>query len=198
MNIYRKAIVQKTGLQLIRPSNMFINIWVVTLVLSGEVIAVNSNLISEKTQISKPEITNREVEEEQTSLVGSNNDLSEGIELTDGFGRYSSRGRRDPFVSLSLGFSVLDLTTRPPGLQGMLIQEVSLQGIVKTSEGYIAMFQGTDSKSYFARNGDQLYDGNIANIDGHKVVFQQKISEPFSEGKFQQVEKQLHPLEEQR
>ena len=198
MNIYRKAIVQKTGLQLIRPSNMFINIWVVTLVLSGEVIAVNSNLISEKTQISKPEITNREVEEEQTSPVSSNNDLSEGIELTEGFGRYLSRGRRDPFVSLSLGFSVLDLTTRPPGLQGMLIQEVSLQGIVKTPEGYIAMFQGTDNKSYFARTGDQLYDGNIANIDGQKVVFQQKISEPFSEDKFQQVEKQLHPLEEQR
>ncbi len=123
----------------------------------------------------------------------------EAIEITEGSGfRYLSQGRRDPFISLALGLNVLPPDERPPGLQGMLIQEVSLRGIVKTVDGYIAMIQGTDNKSYFARAGERLYDGNIQNIDDEKVVFRQEINDPLRIEKFQQVEKTLHPVEEQR
>ena len=83
--------------------------------------------------------------------------VPEAIEITEGTGfRYDSHGRRDPFVSLALGVNVLPPDVRPPGLAGMLIQEVSLRGIVKTVDGYIAMIQGTDNKSYFARQGERL------------------------------------------
>ena len=126
-------------------------------------------------------------------------DVPQGIEITEGSGyRYQSEGRRDPFVSLALGVNVLPPEIRPPGLQGMLIQEVSLRGIVKTIDGYIAMIQGTDNKSYFARAGDRLYDGNIQDINDEKVVFRQEINDPLRIEKFQQVEKTLHPVEEQR
>lgn len=125
--------------------------------------------------------------------------IPEGIEITEGSGyRYESQGRRDPFISLALGLNVLPPDERPPGLQGMLIQEVSLRGIVKTVDGHIAMIQGTDNKSYFARAGERLYDGNIQNIDDGKVVFRQEINDPLRIEKFQQVEKTLHPVEEQR
>ena len=125
--------------------------------------------------------------------------VPEGIEITEGSGyRYESQGRRDPFISLALGLNVLPPDERPPGLQGMLIQEVSLRGIVKTVDGHIAMIQGTDNKSYFARAGERLYDGNIQNIDDGKVVFRQEINDPLRIEKFQQVEKTLHPVEEQR
>lgn len=126
-------------------------------------------------------------------------DIPQGIELTEGSGyRYQSQGRRDPFISLALGLNVLPPDERPPGLQGMLIQEVSLRGIVKTVDGHIAMIQGTDNKSYFARAGERLYDGNISAIDDDKVVFRQEINDPLRIEKFQQVEKTLHPVEEQR
>ncbi len=123
--------------------------------------------------------------------------VPEGIEITEGTGfRYEARGRRDPFVSLALGVDVLDAGLRPDGLPGMLIQEVSLRGIVKTVDGYIAMIQGTDNKSYFAREGQRLYDGNIQSIDDGRVVFRQEINDPLRIEKFQQVEKTLHPVEE--
>jgi hypothetical protein len=123
--------------------------------------------------------------------------VPEGIEITEGSGfRYESRGRRDPFVSLALGVNVLPPDVRPPGLAGMLIQEVSLRGIVKTVDGYIAMIQGTDNKSYFAREGERLYDGNIQSIDDARVVFRQEINDPLRIEKFQTVEKTLHPVEE--
>ena len=123
--------------------------------------------------------------------------VPEGIELTEGTGfRYEAKGRRDPFVSLALGVNVLPPDVRPPGLQGMLIQEVSLRGLVKTVDGYIAMIQGTDNKSYFAREGERLYDGNIQSIDDAGVVFRQEINDPLRIEKFQTVEKTLHPVEE--
>jgi hypothetical protein len=123
--------------------------------------------------------------------------VPEAIEITEGTGfRYDAHGRRDPFVSLALGVNVLPPDVRPPGLAGMLIQEVSLRGIVKTVDGYIAMIQGTDNKSYFARQGERLYDGNIQSIDDVKVVFRQEINDPLRIEKFQQVEKTLHPVEE--
>ena len=123
--------------------------------------------------------------------------VPEGIEITEGTGfRYESRGRRDPFISLALGVDVLLEGERPDGLPGMLIQEVSLRGIVKTVDGYIAMIQGTDNKSYFARTGERLYDGNIQSIDDAGVVFRQEINDPLRIEKFQTVEKTLHPVEE--
>ncbi|HEY7700262.1 MAG TPA: hypothetical protein VIE88_17685, partial [Vicinamibacteria bacterium] len=123
--------------------------------------------------------------------------VPEGIEITEGTGyRYEAGGRRDPFVSLALGVDVLEPGLRPDGLPGMLIQEVSLRGIVKTVDGYIAMIQGTDNKSYFAREGQRLYDGNIQSIDDARVVFRQEINDPLRIEKFQQVEKTLHPVEE--
>jgi len=126
-------------------------------------------------------------------------EVPQAIEITEGSGfRYQSQGRRDPFISLALGLNVLPPDERPPGLQGMLIQEVSLRGIVKTIDGYIAMIQGTDNKSYFAKTGERLYDGNIQDIDDEKVVFRQEINDPLRIEKFQQVAKTLHPVEEQR
>jgi hypothetical protein len=123
--------------------------------------------------------------------------VPEGIEITEGSGyRYEAQGRRDPFVSLALGVNILPPDVRPPGLAGMLIQEVSLRGIVKTVDGYIAMIQGTDNKSYFAKEGERLYDGNIQSIDDARVVFRQEINDPLRIEKFQQVEKTLHPVEE--
>ena len=142
-----------------------------------------------------PEAAGESAEQEGTSPVS---EVPQGIEITEGSGfRYSSRGRRDPFVSLALGFN-LSPDPRPAGLQGMLIQEVTLRGIVKTLDGHIAMIQGTDNKSYFARAGERLYDGHIQLIDDQRVVFRQEINDPLRIEKFQEVEKTLHPVEEQR
>ena len=153
--------------------------------VAGLAIAQNQEPLEEQTPPEAPPV------EEPPPPV------PEGIEITEGSGfRYESRGRRDPFVSLALGFNISGLGPRPPGLNGMLIQEISLRGIVKTQDGYIAMIQGTDNKSYFARIGESLYDGNIQSIDDFRVVFRQEINNPLRIEQFQQVEKSLHLVEE--
>jgi hypothetical protein len=77
----------------------------------------------------------------------------------------------------------------------MLIAEVKLEGITVYGGEPIAIFMGTDSTGYFAREGDELWDGKITTIDFEegKVEFQQKVEDPSSPVRFRNVEKKLNP-----
>ena len=58
------------------------------------------------------------------------------VELDTGGYAYNSQGRRDPFVSLQRPVaSDRGPKTRKPGMDGFLIQEIALKGIVKTNGG---------------------------------------------------------------
>ena len=112
---------------------------------------------------------------------------------------YSSQGRRDPFVSLLRPIGPdQGPAKRRPGMEGFLIQEVALKGIVKDRTGYIAILLGTDGKSYFVKNGQRLYDGVVTAIDASSVTFRQEITDPLSTVKSRDVRKTLYPSEEGR
>lgn len=112
---------------------------------------------------------------------------------------YNPQGRRDPFVSLLKPVSAdQGARTRRPGMEGFLIQEVALKGIVRTPKGYIAMLLGTDGKSYFVNVGQRLFDGVITAIDAASVTFRQEVSDPLSTVKSRDVRKTLYPTEEAR
>ena len=110
---------------------------------------------------------------------------------------YSREGRRDPFVSLvgRVGEANSD-GVRPVGLPGILIQEVSLKGIVRQSSGFVAMVQGPDKKTYTARPGQRLFDGTVKSITHDAVVFSQDVTDPLSLVKQREVRKTLRSNEE--
>ena len=112
---------------------------------------------------------------------------------------YQPGGRRDPFISLLINVGPSEGTkTRPPGMQGFLIQELALKGIVKDQSGYIAMLLGTDGKSYFARIGQRFYDAVLTAIDSATVTFRQEVTDPLSPVKTRDVKKSLYSSEEAR
>jgi Tfp pilus assembly protein PilP len=112
---------------------------------------------------------------------------------------YSPQGRRDPFVSLLKPVSAdQGARTRRPGMEGFLIQEVALKGIVRTPKGFTAMLLGTDGKSYFVNVGQRLFDGVIVAIDATTVTLRQEVSDPLSTVKSRDVRKTLYPTEEAR
>jgi len=112
---------------------------------------------------------------------------------------YNPQGRRDPFVSLLKPVSAdQGVKTRRPGMEGFLIQEVALKGIVRTPKGYTAMLLGTDGKSYFVQEGQRLFDGVVTRIDATAVTFRQEITDPLSTVKSRDVKKTLYPSEEAR
>ena len=126
---------------------------------------------------------------------------------TGGFS-YESQGRRDPFVSLQRPVAAdRGPKTRKPGMEGFLIQEVALKGIVRTAgggsgiaaqPGFIAVFLGADGKSYFVIMGQRLYDGVITAVDATSVTFRQDVTDPLSPVKSREVRKSLYASEEAR
>jgi len=102
---------------------------------------------------------------------------------------YDPAGRRDPFRSLRLGFERTideDSEPRPPGLPGMTVDEIRLEGIIETPNGILAFVQGRDSISYILRPGTKLYDGEVKDIQFDRIVFRKQSNDP----------KQLKPYED--
>ena len=114
----------------------------------------------------------------------------EAVEAGQGF-TYDPAGRRDPFRSLLARQAKEELGQRPPGLRGMGIEEIRLQGILKIPEGYVAMIQGTDNMSYLIRPGTVLYDGNVTLIEQGKVVFRMQVADPKSLKPYREVVRTL-------
>jgi Tfp pilus assembly protein PilP len=111
---------------------------------------------------------------------------------------YTREGRRDPFVSLIGRGTATPGETRPSGLSGMLINEISLKGIMRQSGGFVALVQGTDKKTYVVRQGQRLMDGTVKSITQDTVVFSQDVNDPLSLVKQREVRKTLRSSEEGR
>jgi len=109
---------------------------------------------------------------------------------------YNPDGRRDPFVSLiGKGSDPKTAGTRPPGVPGLLINEVSVKGIVRNSSGFVALIQGADSKTYVVKAGDRLLDGTVKSIVQDAVVFSQDVNDPLSLVKQKEIRKPLRSAE---
>jgi Tfp pilus assembly protein PilP len=111
---------------------------------------------------------------------------------------YNPDGRRDPFVSLLRRGAELPATApgpRPQGLAGLTASEVSLRGTLKGRDGFVAMLQGADNKTYLARPGDRLLDGSIRSISGDSLVIVQRVNDPLSGDTQREVRKVLRSTE---
>jgi type IV pilus assembly protein PilP len=105
---------------------------------------------------------------------------------------YNPEGRRDPFVSLiGSGIDPKFSGARPTGLPGLLINEISIKGIVKDRAGFAAMIQGSDNKTYVIKAGDRLMDGTVKSIVQDAVVFSQDVNDPLSLVKQKEIRKTL-------
>jgi Tfp pilus assembly protein PilP len=104
---------------------------------------------------------------------------------------YDRAGRRDPFRSLLGGRLREELQERPPGLRGMGVEEVRLQGVVQLPEGFVAMVQGTDNMSYLIRPGTVLWDGMVERVERDKVVFRLQVADPRSLRPYREVVRTL-------
>jgi len=85
---------------------------------------------------------------------------------------YNSGNRRDPFLNplvlkkeqkpvdeeLSRGLP-------PPGIAGTYIAQAVLQGISVREDRRIAVVRGADTRAYFLKEGDRLFDGYVKTIE---------------------------------
>ena len=109
---------------------------------------------------------------------------------------YDPSGRRDPFVSLaSRGGDVAPPAgARPAGVSGLLVNEMTVKGVWKSSRGgFIALVQSPDNRTYIVKAGDKVFDGTVKQITQDAVVFSQDVNDPLSLVKQREIRKQIRP-----
>ena len=107
---------------------------------------------------------------------------------------YDPAGRRDPFRSLLEGFEENEegpAKARPPGLPGMMIEELKLEGIVETPSGILAFVLGRDNVSYIIRPGTKLFNGEVGEIQPKKVVFRKDVNDPNRNKQYEEVVREI-------
>jgi len=105
---------------------------------------------------------------------------------------YDPKGRRDPFQSLIGPAPTLQPGQRPAGPPGFLIDEIKLQGVVKTrQQGLVAMVNGPDNKGYLVKVGEKVLDGEVIRITPSSIVFRQEVNDPTRIERFREVVKEL-------
>jgi len=103
---------------------------------------------------------------------------------------YDPAGRRDPFKSLLIRERSRE--SRPPGIPGLSVDEMELQGIWKTRSGWLAQVRGSDNKSYLLRKGDVLFDGEVIDVKANELTLRQNVNDPQSVKPFRDVVKRLN------
>ncbi len=114
----------------------------------------------------------------------------EAVDSGAGF-TYDPAGRRDPFRSLLKGLPKEEMAQRPPGLRGMGIEEIKLEGIIRLPEGWVAMVKGTDNLSYIIRAGTVLYDGTVEKVEQGRATFKLQVADPKSLKPYREVVRTL-------
>jgi Tfp pilus assembly protein PilP len=80
----------------------------------------------------------------------------------------------------------------PPGKAGLQVSTLRLDGIVRSSAGMIAVVSNPQSRTYFLREGDQLYDGRVDKIAMDGVSFHEMGKDAFGKPVERQVQKRIY------
>lgn len=102
--------------------------------------------------------------------------------------------RRDPFESLVGRQKAQSDAAKnlPPGKAGLQVESLRLDGIVKASNGMIAVVTNPQLRTYFLREGDQLYDGRVEKIAMDGVSFHELGRDAFGKPVERQVNKRIY------
>jgi len=92
-------------------------------------------------------------------------------------------GRRDPFLSPVVNRS-MGGSGCSTGKRCLAVDQIALQGIVKSDAGMIAVVVNAMNKAYFLRENDPVFNGYVVKITGDSIVFketlQDKLGKPFT------------------
>jgi Tfp pilus assembly protein PilP len=102
--------------------------------------------------------------------------------------------RRDPFESLVARQQqqARSAAALPPGIHGLQVSTLRLDGIVKSHNGMIAVVSNPQARTYFLREGDQLYDGTVDKIAMDGVSFHEIGKDAFGKPVERQVNKRIY------
>ena len=109
---------------------------------------------------------------------------------------YDASGRRDPFLALDHASDPRATAGKTNGLAGLMINEATVKGVVKSRGRMLAMVQAPDNKTYIVKATDRLLDGEVRAVTAEAVVFVQNVNDPLSPVRQREIRKPLRIVEE--
>jgi Tfp pilus assembly protein PilP len=109
-------------------------------------------------------------------------------------GQIAKPGRRDPFESL-VGRQKAQADAAknlPPGKGGLQVSTLKVDGIVHSPNGMIAVVSNPQQRTYFLREGDQLYDGKVDKIAMDGISFHESSKDAFGKPVEREVNKRIY------
>jgi len=102
--------------------------------------------------------------------------------------------RRDPFESLVARQKALADAGKnlPPGKAGLQVSTLKLDGVVRAPNGMIAVVTNPQQRTYFLREGDKLFDGEVEKISMDGVSFHEEGKDAFGKPVERQVNKKIY------
>ena len=77
----------------------------------------------------------------------------------------------DPFARRPPAADAAPAAARAPGLPGLRVGELDLQGLVRSASGPLAVVAAPDGRTYLLRGGERLLDGAVEAVHADAVVF---------------------------
>lgn len=101
-------------------------------------------------------------------------DTAAAAETKSTDGKPAPSRRRDPFVSIIQTRSVAGPACAT-GKKCLIINQIVLKGIVKSPEGMLALVENGQRKSYFLRENDPVFNGQVVRITPDSIVFRERV-----------------------
>lgn len=101
---------------------------------------------------------------------------------------------RDPFAALIRQSDAGSHSNLPPGIAGLQVSTIQLQGMVRTSGGMVAVVANPQDRVYFLHDGDHIYDGVVEKIGLDEITFLQQSKDAFGRTVDRDVSKRLYPI----
>jgi hypothetical protein len=106
-------------------------------------------------------------------------------------------GRRDPFRPLVTKSQTAETeipARLPPGKAGLVIGQLTIQGIVRgLNNEWIAVVDNKTKRAFFLYVGDELFNGTVSRITADSVVFDERVMDAQGRMVTREVAKRLNP-----
>jgi len=139
----------------------------------------------------KKDSDNKDQEATAAEVPVVEGDLSAGVFI------YKPMGRRDPFWDLLRGKNIKNSREAIDGIEGLMIDELDLEGTFFFDDKFKALLKGPDGLPYIVSEGQKVYDGELISIDRYTVVFKKILTVALGGKKEKIIEKRLNPDEEE-
>ena len=101
----------------------------------------------------------------------------------------SAKNRRDPFLSVIMSRD--GPACAGAGKKCIAIDQITLQGVVRSPNGAIAVVSSGAKKTYFLRENDPVYNGVVVKISPDSIVFRETVMDRLGKTSQREVVKKI-------